>query len=469
MSPDSIYYLFESGRKRKQEDYIWPIPGKATVNDRVFIVCDGTGSFDGGEIASKLICEFMAAKVMRFPEYRMSEELINNLLTEARDRLISYAREYRLDTDMATTFSMLILYDQKVFMTWFGDSRIYHLRNGEILFRTKNDYQINELVQEGEKTTAIVHSQPDNSFLHAITADSSPIYAETKWIEDVRNGDYFLVCSKGLLENVSDEDIKSLLSQTNPEQIDPVDSLKQMSIEKTQDNYSMYLIRVNLKEPKKVANFGIPPDEKKGGFILPRFVLALTVIGALLIFFYFRKKRNEDSSIKYTSQPTQPVSAPRLDSVTRAIITSEPQETVPMVTDPVKSYSKGDGNSKPPPTVKVDSTIRAQAPRNEDVTDKSVEETEKEMPAVVSAKKLSGQFLIKFTTDESCTLRIANMDTEEVIDWDLSGSDIEKIYLKPGNYSIVATSVNDGTKAKTYHFDVKPRDANKTQNIHITF
>src|ERR1035438_2559552 len=105
MNPESIYYLFEPGHKIKQEDYIWPIPGKATVNDKVFIVCDGAGSFYDGETASKLICQFMAAKVLKFDEQKMSGELIDELLIEARDRLITYARVFKLDTDLATTFS----------------------------------------------------------------------------------------------------------------------------------------------------------------------------------------------------------------------------------------------------------------------------------------------------------------------------------------------------------------------------
>ena len=108
MNPESIYYLSEFGIKDKQEDYIWPIAGKATVNDKVFIVCDGAGSFYNGQIASKLISQFMAAKVLKFGEQKMSGELIDKLLIEARDRLVAYARKYRLDSDLATTFSMVI-------------------------------------------------------------------------------------------------------------------------------------------------------------------------------------------------------------------------------------------------------------------------------------------------------------------------------------------------------------------------
>jgi serine/threonine protein phosphatase PrpC len=54
INPESIYYLFGAGIKGRQEDYIWPVAGDASVNDQVFIVCDGAGSFNG-ETASKLI------------------------------------------------------------------------------------------------------------------------------------------------------------------------------------------------------------------------------------------------------------------------------------------------------------------------------------------------------------------------------------------------------------------------------
>ena len=76
---------------------------------------------------------------------------------------------------------------------------------------------------------------------------------------------------------------------------------------------------------------------------------------------------------------------------------------------------------------------------------------------------------IKFSTDESCKLKITNIDLGEVIDWDLSQHDNGTIYLKPGKYLIIAKSVIDVSKTKTYHFDVKPGDAHTTQNLKFRF
>jgi PPM family protein phosphatase len=454
MNPESIYYLSEFGIKDKQEDYIWPTAGKATVNDKVFIVCDGSGRFYNGQIASKLICQFMASKVLKFGERKMSGELIDKLLTEARNRLITYAREYRLDTDLATTFSMLILYNRKALMSWYGDSRIYHLRGGEILFRT----------EDNSRNTATARG---------IKVDNSPINAETKWIEDVQDGDYFLLCSRGLIENVTDDEIKLLVSQNDKANIDLTGSFRRLAFEKTPDNYSMYLIRVNVGTQKRGIKSGVIAIRRQtSGIVRPIFILAMTVIGLVIMVFYFRKARTsgpapaivmslprklipkETDSVKNTSEKPQPVDVLRDDTVPSAIVMSLPRKPIPAVTDSVKSNSE-----KPQPTPQNDNSAAIQ-------TEEKPEQTNQ---TPIGQRKPEAQLFLKLTTDESCKLKITNMDLDEVIDWDLSPNDNGTIYLKPGKYSIVATSVVDSSKTKTYNFDVKPGYAHTTQNLHIRF
>ena len=103
------------------------------------------------------------------------------------------------------------------------------------------------------------------------------------------------------------------------------------------------------------------------------------------------------------------------------------------------------------------------------VTATQAEEKPDKQTTTRRSKKASGAAGLKCTTDESCKLKITNIDLDEVIDWDLSQYDNGTIYLKPGKYSIVATSVIDSSKTKTYHFDVKPGDVHTTQNLQIRF
>ncbi len=465
MNPESTHYLFEAGIKGKQEDYIWPVAGEATVNDKVFIVCTGAGSFYDGETAGKLFCQFMAAKVLKFGEWEMSGELIDKLIIEARDRLISYAREHSLDIDLVTTFSMLILYDQKVLASWHGDSRIYHLREGEILFSTKDK----SLVSESIRNTAIAYG---------IKTDTSPVYAETEWIEDVRDGDYFLLCtSKDIKENITDDNIKLLVSQYDKANIDLTGSFRRFVSEKMPDNYSMYLIKVNVGTKKGGIDNGIIAiREQTNVNVVPLSILAMTIVGLLIMVFYFRKARTSGPEPKFVNQTTKPADVLREDSVPRAIVISAPRskpedvlrdDSVPRA---IVMSAPGKPILKITDSVKITSKNPEPAPQNDNSTDVLSEEKPGQTNQIPTRqKKRVAQLSIKFTTDDSCKLRITNIDLNEVFDWDLSQNDNGTIYLKPGKYSIVATSVIDGSKTKTYNFDVKSGDAHTVQNIHIGF
>ncbi len=79
------------------------------------------------------------------------------------------------------------------------------------------------------------------------------------------------------------------------------------------------------------------------------------------------------------------------------------------------------------------------------------------------------EVVIKFTTNDTCKLRIRNRSLGEVINWNLSPDDKGTLYLKPGKYSIVATNAISGAKTQKYYFDVKPGDARGTQYLHFRF
>ncbi|MBS1600851.1 MAG: protein phosphatase 2C domain-containing protein [Bacteroidetes bacterium] len=463
MKAEKIYHLFEVGRKSNQEDYIWPVAGEATENDKVFIVCDGAGKFDNGEIASKLICQFMAAKVLIYPEYKISEELIDKLLIEARERLITYTREYKLNTDLTTTFSMVILYDQKVLTCCFGDSRIFHVRDGEILFKSEDTSEVNELVHHDEMSVDEGGLQLSiKPVLHGIKADESPINAQVRWIDDVRPGDYFLLCSKGLLENVTDDDIKSLLHTNDRENIDLAHSFRELSEGKTIDNYSMYLIRVNVGIQKKNGSNGTKKvsngtrrgrKQNKGSRTWPMLTLSITVIALLTLFFYLRRSRRPEPVPAFINQTTQPVDVGRRDSVASAI--SRPAHAA--------------SSSTTKDSAKVNPEMPQAIPQNENYIDLGAAAKSAQANQVTKQKSPTAQMRVRFTADESCSLKIVNVSLGDEIDWDISPSDIGTIFLKPGKYSIVATSVSNHAKTKTYQFDVKAGDAHSIQNVHILF
>ncbi|HLZ87090.1 MAG TPA: PP2C family serine/threonine-protein phosphatase [Puia sp.] len=248
MQISKIDYLYEIGARKNMEDYLWPLPGTASGQDRIFIVCDGVGGAENGEVASRLVAEWVGRSLLKTPPAEIGLPLINELLEAARMKLVEFALLRGYGTDMATTLALLVLRKDGAFIAWCGDSRVYHLRKDEILFRTDDHSLVHSLIRQGELTEVEAREHPQrNLLLKAIRADDLRPEAEGHWIDDIREGDYFLLCTDGLLENIPDDDLLSLLQQNERGEIDLAKALRRYCYDKTRDNYSMYLIQVSIK------------------------------------------------------------------------------------------------------------------------------------------------------------------------------------------------------------------------------
>ena len=278
MTITNIYYLHEIGNKKTQEDYLWPPIGTATLNDQVFIVCDGVGGSQNGEVASRIIAEYVGNALKTAPNEQLTAEHITQLLYQAKDELIGYAVDNGLNQDMATTFSLVVLQTGRVFIAWCGDSRVYHIREGNILYQTEDHSLVHTLVKAGEITEAEAQHHPHkNIILHAIKANESIIEVAAHEITDVQDGDYFLLCTDGLLEQISSGDLQNMLQSGKGEYNDIIARFQEKCAGHTRDNYSMYLLQTGTTGKKR------PGGSSKNVFIL---LLLLILLASVLIVFY---------------------------------------------------------------------------------------------------------------------------------------------------------------------------------------
>lgn len=329
MNVSNIYYLHEIGGKKNQEDYIWPPGGTATGSDKIFIVSDGVGGAENGELASRLISECMGAALLETPARNLNIDVINALLKTAQHKLVDYARVRHLNEDMATTFSLLVLNGNKAFVSWCGDSRVYHIRNGNILYKTSDHSLVNTLVKNGEITEAEAATHPQkNIILKAIRADYSAIEAEAVWLNDIEDGDYFLLCTDGLLENISDTDLESLvkLADTGNEAI--IDAFQQFCLNKTRDNYSMYLVKTHLSNKRNAA--------RKKILIGSLVIFFLALLGAGGYYFNYTRINNKSNPAPASGEAIVPSDISPADTVNTSVLPD-----YEIIEQPVKKDSGG--------------------------------------------------------------------------------------------------------------------------------
>ena len=241
----AIHCLHETGGRKQNEDALWPAKNSALPADRLFVVCDGVGGSSAGEIASALTCESFADYFQNnLPAgEKIGKEFINLAYGYTLAKFKEHIESDPSLGDMSTTLTLVYLNQASVTVAWCGDSRVYQLRNGEVVFQSTDHSLVNQLVKAGEITEAEAQQHPQrNLILRAIQYKEKPSAIECIELTDVKSGDYFLLCTDGLLENINRDVLHKLLKAGEPKNY--ADAIQAICSGKTKDNYSMYLFNL---------------------------------------------------------------------------------------------------------------------------------------------------------------------------------------------------------------------------------
>ena len=234
--------LCEKGRRANNEDAIYPTLDKRSVDEHLFLVCDGVGGAAKGDVASKLVCETVSSL---FQKATLSDpSFVGSVLKIVEDGFQEYTEDNPLATGMATTLTLLHFHGNGATVAHIGDSRIYHIRNGEILYRSEDHSFVQGLIKAGIISPEEARTHPRrNVITRAIQGSLNRTTADTYILQDIKAGDYFFLCSDGILESLTDPELCALLISpiTNTQKIAHI---KKLCAAHCRDNYSCYLIEI---------------------------------------------------------------------------------------------------------------------------------------------------------------------------------------------------------------------------------
>ena len=292
------YTINEKGKSDVNEDSIFPQKNKANETNRFFLICDGMGGHDNGEIASRSVCDSFALFLNNVPPNKFNENLFNKALNFAYDELDQKEDYCKTVKKMGTTLALLFLNDKQAFMAHIGDSRIYHLRknnNGKvnILYKSSDHSLVNELLRAEVITKEEADNHPKKNM---ITRAMQPhlekrCKAEIHIKRDVKAGDRFFLCSDGVLESLTDEQLCTIAENADDETMMKI--IRILCEENSRDNFSAWLIPItesiqDMRCQQKKASVDIPDrsekkKSKKAGIITSILVATL----AIVIYFFF--------------------------------------------------------------------------------------------------------------------------------------------------------------------------------------
>jgi serine/threonine protein phosphatase PrpC len=197
---DTIWKTDTGRQRRDNED-------NAFVRAPLFVVADGMGGAQAGEVASQLaVEEFQEA----LPDEGSAEERLTDRIRAANRRIYDLSRTQHEHAGMGTTLTAVYLDDDHLAVAHVGDSRAYIFRDGELTRLTQDHSLVEELVRQGKLTEEQAAEHPQRSIITRALGIEGDVEVDT-WSYAMRAGDVVLLCSDGLTSMIGEEQIVQIL------------------------------------------------------------------------------------------------------------------------------------------------------------------------------------------------------------------------------------------------------------------
>lgn len=256
-----VYNIWEYGQrvdsegKPHQEDNIFPAYEQQKKSDRLFILCDGMGGHEAGEVASSTVCSAMSKSIFESApnaEGDFNDDNLRKAIADAFDSLDALPLgNVSAEKKMGTTMTFLKFHNKGCTIAHIGDSRVYHIRPGKgrdetkILFKTNDHSLVNDLIRVGELTPEEAKQSKQKNI---ITRAMQPKMErrpkpDVYHTVDIKPGDYFYMCSDGMLEQMEDENLLFNFSEATGDDKNKVKILTQATSQNL-DNHSAIIVHI---------------------------------------------------------------------------------------------------------------------------------------------------------------------------------------------------------------------------------
>ena len=207
------------GKAREINQDYYSIP-KSDQDLQLFILADGMGGYNGGEVASTLATE--AAKnyiIDNFEKIEHSKEeileLIKNAVEYANNVVFEKSKTDKELEGMGTTLDICFIYNNKIYIGHVGDSRVYRIRGELIRKLTKDHSYVQQLVEDGKITREEANHHPKKNMLTKALGCTAYVEPDIR-ARNLEPGDILVMCSDGLTNMVEEKEIYQVIKE-NPE------------------------------------------------------------------------------------------------------------------------------------------------------------------------------------------------------------------------------------------------------------
>jgi protein phosphatase len=196
------WHASDLGRQRQgnEDNYFVRAP--------LFVVADGMGGAQAGEVASEMAVQSFDAGL---PDGAPAEGLVR-VIEDANRRIHERSRSEEERAGMGTTVTAAYVGRDEVTIAHVGDSRAYLLRGGDLIRLTRDHSLVGELVARGKLTEEQAEAHPQRSVITRALGPEPSVQVDVQTYQ-AREGDVFLLCSDGLTSMVTEPRLKPIFEQ----------------------------------------------------------------------------------------------------------------------------------------------------------------------------------------------------------------------------------------------------------------
>ncbi len=207
----SVYQESHIGGRKVNQDRM----GYSFTRDALLLVlADGMGGHLRGEMAATIMMQTMSTLFQQqaTPYVKKPERFLEEAFLAAHEAIHRYTDENNLPETPRTTVVACLIQHNSAIWAHCGDSRLYWLRRGQVLGRTRDHSHIEHLIDRGLATPAERATHPDRNKLYNCVGASSLPKIEVSRQASLQAGDVLMLCSDGLWAMLPDDDMAHRLS-----------------------------------------------------------------------------------------------------------------------------------------------------------------------------------------------------------------------------------------------------------------
>ncbi|MEE9491887.1 MAG: protein phosphatase 2C domain-containing protein [Gammaproteobacteria bacterium] len=205
----------------------------------LWAVADGMGGHDAGDFASQAIVKSLG-NVRNQEQLSDYVEAVEEQLLTVNHALIEEAAGRKNTQMIGSTVVALLALKHHCACLWVGDSRAYRLRDGSMRSVTRDHSQVEEMIQEGVLLREDAESHPAANVITRAVGAEKALYIDVE-LEEIFDGDRYLLCSDGLYKEISEQEIAEQLMQGNCQEV--CDRLLDIALQRgVNDNVTIIVI-----------------------------------------------------------------------------------------------------------------------------------------------------------------------------------------------------------------------------------